>query len=89
MKNFILDVIKGILIGVANVIPGVSGGTLAVSTGVYEKIINAMNNILEGKYAINPKILNGKNVSCENCKYKDICYHDEKDLVYLGGDDNA
>ncbi len=55
----------------------------------HEKIINAMNNILEGKFTINPKVLNGKNVSCEYCKYKDICYHDEKDLVYLGGDDNA
>ena len=45
MKNIIIDIIKGALIGVANVIPGVSGGTLAVSTGVYEKIINAINNI--------------------------------------------
>ncbi len=45
MKEKIIDIIKGALIGVANVIPGVSGGTLAVSTGVYEKIINAINNI--------------------------------------------
>ena len=44
MKEIIIDIIKGMLIGVANVIPGVSGGTLAVSTGVYEKIINAINN---------------------------------------------
>ena len=45
MREIIIDIIKGALIGVANVIPGVSGGTLAVSTGVYEKIINAINNI--------------------------------------------
>ncbi len=45
MKEILLDIFKGALIGVANVIPGVSGGTLAVSTGVYEKIINAINNI--------------------------------------------
>ena len=45
MKEIILDVIKGALMGVANVIPGVSGGTIAVSTGVYEKMINAINNI--------------------------------------------
>ena len=45
MNSFIVDIIKGALIGVANVIPGVSGGTIAVSTGVYEKIINAINNI--------------------------------------------
>ena len=34
--NFLFDVIKGILIGVANIIPGVSGGTMMVSMGVYE-----------------------------------------------------
>ncbi|MBR3281187.1 MAG: DUF368 domain-containing protein [Clostridia bacterium] len=45
MKEIMLDIIKGALIGVANVIPGVSGGTLAVSTGVYEKMINAINNL--------------------------------------------
>ena len=45
MKEIIIDIIKGALIGVANVIPGVSGGTLAVSTGEYERIINAINNI--------------------------------------------
>ena len=45
MKNILLDIIKGVLIGVANVIPGVSGGTIAVSTGIYEKMINAINNL--------------------------------------------
>ena len=49
----------------------------------HEKIINAMNNILEGDFSINPKILNNKNMSCEFCKFKDICYHDEKNNVYL------
>ena len=47
MKNFLINMIKGALIGVANVIPGVSGGTIAVSTGVYEKIINAINNFFK------------------------------------------
>ena len=49
----------------------------------HEKIINAMNNILEGNFSINPKILNNKNMSCEYCKFKDICYHNEKNTVYL------
>ena len=43
--NKIIEVIKGIFIGIANIIPGVSGGTLAVSMGVYTKIIDALNNI--------------------------------------------
>ena len=32
----------GIFIGMANVIPGVSGGTLAVIFGIYEKFVNAI-----------------------------------------------
>ena len=35
----------GILIGIANIIPGVSGGTLALSLGVYEDIIYAINHL--------------------------------------------
>lgn len=41
----LLEIIKGMFIGIANIIPGVSGGTLAVSMGVYNKIIEAVNNI--------------------------------------------
>ena len=43
--DILLDIIKGMLIGAANVIPGVSGGTLAVSTGIYEKLIDGINGI--------------------------------------------
>ena len=41
MKQLI-EIVKGIFIGIANIIPGVSGGTLAVSMGVYNKIIDAV-----------------------------------------------
>ena len=41
----LLEVIKGVFIGIANIIPGVSGGTLAVSMGVYQPIIEAVNQI--------------------------------------------
>ena len=34
MKNIIL-VIKGFVMGIANIIPGVSGGTLALTLGIY------------------------------------------------------
>ncbi len=43
----IMDIIKGIFIGIANIIPGVSGGTMAVSLGVYDKIIAAVSNLLK------------------------------------------
>ncbi len=39
MKKRILLFFKGFLIGVANIIPGVSGGTMAVSLGIYERLI--------------------------------------------------
>ncbi len=45
--KLIADIIKGIIIGIANVIPGVSGGTMMVSMGVYEKIIGAVNNLFK------------------------------------------
>lgn len=45
--KFIVDIIKGMLVGVANVIPGVSGGTMMVSMGIYEKIIGVVNNLFK------------------------------------------
>lgn len=45
--NIILDFLKGIAIGISNVIPGFSGGTMAVILKVYERFINAINNIFK------------------------------------------
>ena len=43
----IMDVLRGVAIGVANIIPGVSGGTMAVSMGVYDKIIGAVSGLFK------------------------------------------
>lgn len=45
--KFIIDIIKGAFIGIANIIPGVSGGTMAVTMGIYDKLINSINNIVK------------------------------------------
>ncbi len=48
MMNFkkdILLLLKGGAIGVANIIPGVSGGTIAVVLGIYKYLIKAISNI--------------------------------------------
>lgn len=45
--TFITDIIKGIFIGIANIIPGVSGGTIALSMGIYDKLIGAVSNFLK------------------------------------------
>ena len=48
--TFLMDTIKGMLIGIANIIPGVSGGTMAVSLGIYDKLISSVSGLLK-----NPK----------------------------------
>lgn len=45
--TFFMDTIKGILIGIANIIPGVSGGTMAVSLGIYDKLISSVSGLLK------------------------------------------
>lgn len=44
MRENIMLVIKGFIIGIANIIPGVSGGTLMITLGIYEKIIGAISH---------------------------------------------
>jgi putative membrane protein len=48
MKSIILHLIKGIAMGAANVIPGVSGGTIALITGIFERLIGAIKSF-DGK----------------------------------------
>ncbi|MEZ7955611.1 MAG: DUF368 domain-containing protein [Rubritalea sp.] len=42
--NFISIFLKGFAMGAANVIPGVSGGTIAFVTGIYERLINSIKS---------------------------------------------
>ena len=39
---FLMNFLKGIGIGIANVIPGVSGGTMAVLFGIYDKLVECI-----------------------------------------------
>ena len=58
MKTFIMRLFKGVAMGAANVIPGVSGGTIALITNIYEELIdslksfnlNALKLILKGQF---------------------------------------
>lgn len=43
--QFLKDIVKGIVIGVANAIPGVSGGTMMVSMGIYDDIIYCITHL--------------------------------------------
>ena len=46
MKHLV-NCLKGAVIGIATLIPGVSGGTMAIILGVYDKLIHAVNNIVK------------------------------------------
>ena len=65
---------------------------------VDKKIDNARDMILDADFEIDPKVIKFKNISCEYCKFKDICYMNQNnikylkeitDLNFLGGEDNA
>ncbi len=44
MRDYLVNVLKGIGIGTANVIPGVSGATIALITGVFEPLVSAIKS---------------------------------------------
>ena len=44
MKDFIVNFFKGVGMGIANVIAGVSGGTIALIVGIFERLINSLKS---------------------------------------------
>ncbi|MBN1500620.1 MAG: DUF368 domain-containing protein [Spirochaetes bacterium] len=67
MKNAVIF-LKGIIIGIANIIPGVSGGTLALILGIYEKLIESLHNISFKTFLSFIALLSFKKGSIENFK---------------------
>ena len=45
MKQRIGLFFKGVAMGAADIVPGVSGGTIALITGIYEELIESIKNI--------------------------------------------
>ena len=52
IKNFL----GGILIGIANIIPGVSGGTIIVILGLFDKVMEAISNIFKVKISFKERM---------------------------------
>lgn len=48
--QYVIITLKGMAMGVAELVPGVSGGTIAFVSGIYEEFISSINNV-------NPKTL--------------------------------
>ncbi len=57
-KDYLVLMIKGMAMGAADVVPGVSGGTIAFITGIYEELINSIKlvNIQAAKLLFSGKI---------------------------------
>ena len=47
LKSFLIDVVRGCAIGVAFIIPGFSGGSVAAILGIYEKLVGAIADIFK------------------------------------------
>lgn len=47
------------------------------------KVEKCIDGIVNGSFDINPKNIGGKNIGCDYCTYKDICFMKNNDIVYL------
>ena len=45
--KYIVLMVKGFIMGIANIIPGVSGGTIALILGIYEELVNRVSHLFE------------------------------------------
>lgn len=52
VKNYLIISLKGIAMGAADVVPGVSGGTIAFISGIYEELIDSINKVNLGTLKI-------------------------------------
>lgn len=44
-KDYLVIMLKGIAMGAADVVPGVSGGTIAFISGIYEELLSSISNV--------------------------------------------
>jgi len=45
VKDYVIIALKGVAMGAADVVPGVSGGTIAFISGIYEELLASINSI--------------------------------------------
>ena len=58
--DYIVLAIKGVCMGAADVVPGVSGGTIAFVTGIYQELVNSIKSINLSLFAL---LFRGKVIS--------------------------
>ncbi len=52
------------------------------------KIDENVNDIISGKFDINPKVYGNENISCKYCQFKDLCFMRPDNIKYLEKVDN-
>ena len=52
LLSYIIISLKGVAMGAADVVPGVSGGTIAFISGIYEELITSINSINFSKFKV-------------------------------------
>ena len=57
IKNIIINLFKGLFIGIANVIPGVSGGTIVLLLGIYERLLESIGSFFSDKTKMKERFL--------------------------------
>lgn len=69
--QFLINLARGAAVGIANIIPGVSGGTMALILGIYERLITAIGNI--GPASIK-NMIKGRKAFMEEMRRLDVVF---------------
>lgn len=86
MINTLKDLVIGFFIGLANIIPGVSGGTFLLIFGIYERVIKVLNKMgIETAIEIGKAKLAFFQAKDKKTAFKDLLkIIDSYDLLFLG-----
>ena len=49
ITQHIISFLKGLLIGGTMMVPGASGGTMAIILGIYDKLVHAVSSFMKNK----------------------------------------
>ena len=71
--QIMVNLLRGVAVGIANIIPGVSGGTMALILGIYQRLITAIGNLGPGTVKA---LFKGREAFLEEMR--------RVDLVFLG-----
>ena len=82
---FLKNVFKGILIGVANVIPGLSGATIALILRIYEKLIHAISRFNKEVFKNIYKLKFKKVSLLEKLKFENVTGNNNKAEAKIAG----